>query len=274
MSVLVLAPRSTETDRQLVGAALRRGMRAERLSGWRVPPELRGVAAHVYAGPLFADAVAGGLGVALLEVPETWLPGVPAEFLGRRVWAATLAEVRSGFAGPLFVKPPNEKLFAAGVYADAGVLPSPELVDADTLVLVSDVVRFGAEFRAFCLDGRVVAVSRYAVDGDLAVAPVDECPDGADAWAFAQRALDAEAGRLPSAVVVDVGRIGVAEPGSPQRAGVGGWAVVEANAAWACGGYACDPDAVLEVVLRASGPAGAVRARDAGFVRAAAVVEG
>ncbi|MGA4539231.1 ATP-grasp domain-containing protein [Uniformispora flossi] len=274
MSVLVLAPRSTETDRQLVGAALRRGLRAERLSGWRVPRELRGVAAHVYAGSLFADAVAGELGVALLEVPETWLSGVSAEFLGRRVWAATLAELRAGFAGPLFVKPPNEKRFAARVYADAGALPSPELVDAGALVLVSDVVCFGAEFRAFCLDGRVVAVSRYAVDGDLAVVPADECPDGAEAWAFAQHVLDAEAGRLPSAVVVDVGRIGAAEPGLPQSAGVGGWAVVEANAAWASGGYACDPDAVLEVVLRAAGPAGEVRARDAGFVRAAAVVEG
>ncbi|MFI2604490.1 hypothetical protein ACH5AC_27990 [Streptomyces sp. NPDC018693] len=35
-----------------------------------------------------------------------------------------------------------------------------------------------------------------------------------------------------------------------------GWAVVEANAAWAGGHYACDADAALEVVLRAARPEG------------------
>ncbi|MGR7002053.1 hypothetical protein ACU686_35275 [Yinghuangia aomiensis] len=42
----------------------------------------------------------------------------------------------------------------------------------------------------------MVAVSRYAVEGDLAVAPADECPDGAEAWAFAQRVLDAGGGAV------------------------------------------------------------------------------
>jgi hypothetical protein len=45
---------------------------------------------------------------------------------------------------------------------------------------------------------------------------------------------------LPPSVALDVGHI----DGS-------GWAVVEANAAWASGIYGCDPGKVLDVVARA-----------------------
>ncbi|MER7705045.1 ATP-grasp domain-containing protein [Kitasatospora sp. NPDC097605] len=64
---------------------------------------------------------------------------------------------------------------------------------------------------------------RYSVAGSLAVSP----EVGPDALAFAADVL--AAGGLPSAAVVDVG----------QRAdGTCTWAVVEANPAWASGGYA------------------------------------
>jgi hypothetical protein len=56
-------------------------------------------------------------------------------------------------------------------------------------------------------------------------------------------------------VVVDVGLT------------AGGWAVVEANAAWASGGYACDPDAVLDVVIRAARPMAEHAPEDVRFVR-------
>ncbi|MFD4523875.1 ATP-grasp domain-containing protein [Streptomyces sp. NPDC058470] len=61
--------------------------------------------------------------------------------------------------------------------------------------------------------------------------------------AFAARL--AEAGP-PSAIVVDVGLL---------SGEAGRWAVVEANAAWASGHDACDPDGTLDVVLRAARPA-------------------
>lgn len=48
----------------------------------------------------------------------------------------------------------------------------------------------------------------------------------------------------------------------------GAWAVIEANAAWASGHYACDGDAALEVLLRSSRPRAEVPAADVPFLRA------
>ncbi|GAA2997627.1 MULTISPECIES: ATP-grasp domain-containing protein [unclassified Kitasatospora] len=263
--VLLLAPRINETGLQLRTAAGRRGLRACTATSWQAPPGLRGSAVHVYGGPLFGDAVGRELGLGLLEPAADWLTRLPLALTGRRVSFGTLAEARR-LRRPAFVKPPADKLFAARVHPDGGTLPGPELLDGDTPVLVSEVVRFGVEYRLFVLDGAVRAGSRYAVDGDLSVAPLETAgaPDGApggeaaEVLAFTADVLAASASDapLPSATVVDVGRT---EDGR--------WAVVEANAAWASGGYAADPDAVLDVVLRSGGPAAQLPSTDRPFLR-------
>ena len=66
---------------------------------------------------------------------------------------------------------------------------------------------------------------------------------------------------LPTAIVVDIG-----------TTDGDGWAVIEANAAWASGRYTADPDAALDVVLRAAAPAAQLTPRDRPFVRPAARV--
>ncbi|MFD8704933.1 ATP-grasp domain-containing protein [Kitasatospora sp. NPDC059648] len=253
-SVLLLAPRINDTGLRLRTAAGLRGLRAFTAASWRAPRELLGTPVHVYGGPLFADAVGRELGLALLEPAEDWLARLPLALTGRRVSATTLAEART-LRGPAFVKPPADKLFAARVYPDGGALPGPDLLDGDTPVLVSEVVRFRVEYRLFVLDGALRAGSRYAVDGDLSVAPLGR--DASEVLAFARDVLAASATHapLPSAVVVDVGRT--------DR----GWAVVEANAAWASGGYAAEPVDVLDVVLRSSGPASRLAGADGPFRR-------
>lgn len=80
-------------------------------------------------------------------------------------------------------------------------------------------------------------------------------PLSAEAAAFGADLLAAAAHTLPSAIVVDIGR-------TPD-----GWAVIEANAAWAGGHYTADPEGALDVVLRAAAPAGAVGEHDRRFVR-------
>ncbi|MBO1417900.1 ATP-grasp domain-containing protein [Streptomyces sp. FH025] len=257
--VLLLAPRVNETGLRLRTAAGLRGLRAFTATSWRAPRELLGAAVHVYGGPLFGDAVGRELGLALLEPSEDWLARLPFTLTGRRVSATTLAEARS-LRGPAFVKPPTDKLFAARVYPDGGALPGPELLDGDTAVLVSEVVRFRAEYRLFVLDGTVRAGSRYAVDGELSVAPLEG--EEAEVLAFTGDVLAASASYapLPSAAVVDVGRT------------EDGWAVIEANAAWASGGYAADSDAVLDVVLRSAGPDARLPTADRPFRRAPAEV--
>ncbi|MFE5325681.1 ATP-grasp domain-containing protein [Embleya sp. NPDC056575] len=257
--VLVLSPRSTDTDRALASAAHRRDLPVRRLHTWQAPADLMGTRAHLYAGPLFADATARDLDLGLLEAPEDWLARLPVELTRREITATTLAHAWT-LRRPMFVKPPNDKSFPARVYRDGTQLPGSDAADPDTAVLLSETVVFRAEYRLFCLDGAVHAASRYAVDGDLDIAPIAACRRGPDALAFGADVLAAAGADLPSAIVVDVGGTDA------------GWAVVEANAAWASGGYACEIDRVLDVVLRAGGPRRELAARDAAFVRHAPVI--
>lgn len=220
------------------------------LPSFTVPAGLR--AESVHAGPRFVDAVAAALGIGPLEAPADWLSRLPREFTRREVRVMTIAEAY-GIRRPAFIKSPNDKDIPALIYADGSRLPGPDAVEPHTPVLVSDIVEFTAEYRLFLLDGAVHAGSRYGVNGALDVGPLP-----AAAVAFGRDLLAACGHGLPSAVVVDVGQVGGR-----------GWAVVEANAAWASGLYAADPDRALDVVLRAAGPVAAVAGRDRPFVRTA-----
>ena len=252
---LVFSPRANDTSHVLASAAHRRGLLTEHMTGWRVPDGfLVGGPAHLYAGPLFADAVAAGLGIALLEPPDDWLTRLPRGAVRREIRMLTMAEAWT-LRTPAFLKPPNDKSFPARLYHDGTRLPGPDAVDSDAPVLASDPVRFTIEFRLHVLDGEVVTGAQYAIDGDLAIEP----PAGHESeqliLGFAREVLSESAETLPSAVVVDVGLI----DGEP--------AVIEANAAWASGHYAADPERVLDVVLRAAGPESEAADRDRAFLR-------
>lgn len=154
------------------------------------------------------------------------------------------------------MKPPNDKSFPARVYPDGSGLPGPDTVDDDTPVLVSDIVTFTAEYRLFVLDGEIVTGSRYAVRGALDVVPLKDDAHHGEVLDFTSQLFTSPGvPPLPGAVVVDVGTVD------------GRWAVVEANAAWASGHYACDSDAALDVVPRAARPVAEVGPPDARFLR-------
>ncbi|QFG20343.1 ATP-grasp domain-containing protein [Actinomadura sp. WMMB 499] len=252
--VLLLPPAATATASRLAGAAAARGLRARTLHRRPVPSGLRG-RAHVYGGEAFASEVAAALDVALLVPGPGWLPGLPAEFTGRRVRLAPPAEARA-LDRPAFVKPASGKAFAPGVYEPGR--PPDDLPDSAP-VLLSDPVTFAGEYRLHVLDGAVRAASRYALHGALDAAPLDVLPERAAVESFAMDLLAHAAPGLPSAVVVDVGLI--IAPGPPR------YAVVEANEAWFSNCYAAPPDRVLDVVLRAAAPRADLAARDAPFVR-------
>lgn len=110
-------------------------------------------------------------------------------------------------------------------------------------VLVAEPVRWEAEYRCFCLEGRVKACSPYLRSGELAkqtdyAASSEELSAATE---FAELVLASPEAVAPKAIVLDVGQI------------IGqGWAVVEANAAWGSGIYGCDPGAVLDVIRHAT----------------------
>ncbi|WP_377268442.1 ATP-grasp domain-containing protein [Peterkaempfera sp. SMS 1(5)a] len=254
--LLILSPRVTDTRLQLAAAAHRRSLRTAIAHGWRRPEEAStGAPAHLYGGPLLADCLGNALGLAPLEPPADWPARLPEELTCRRIEAVTLAEARR-LRRPAFVKPPGDKHFPARIYPDGSRLPGPDAMDDDLPVLVSDIVCFVHEYRLFVLDGAVHTASRFATGPALDMAPLDDDPREADVHAFAREVLSAADGTLPSSVVVDVGLLDD-----------GRWAVVEANPAWASGGYACDPDRVLDAVVRAAAPAAETSPYDLGFAR-------
>ena len=242
IDVLALSPQRTSTSELLTDAARARGLAVRAAD--EVP---NGARCAYYGGPLFGAKVAAALGVGLLVPPDIFLQSLPPDLLGRRVEAVTAAEARH-LTRPFFAKPPSDKSFDAGVFADGTRLPRlpPEIV-----VQVSDVVTFAEEHRLFLLDHAVPAASRYARFGRL-----DAAPATAAALAFGSRVAEECRGLLPSAVVVDVGLI------SDTATGTERWAVVEANMAWFAHCYTADPDRVLDVVIASAGPRDAVHDAD------------
>lgn len=244
---LLLPPRLTASARAIQEAACRRGLRTVQLPTFDVPDGL--TAAHLHAGPSFADAVAARLGIALLEAPAQWLATLPDAFTRRNVRIMPIREAWS-LAYPVFAKSPNDKSIRAMIYTDGTKLPGPDAVEPDTLVLVADVVRFDTEVRLHVLDNAVVGASRYARGGQRDLGPAPH-----DALAFGTDLLAAVGHTLPSAIVIDVGTLD------------GDWVVIEANAAWASGCYTTDPAIALDVVLCAARPIGTLTAHDRQFTR-------
>lgn len=261
--VLLTVGQQASTGVLLAEAAVGRGLEHATLDG-TIAHALAALAereVYWYGGPLAADRCAGSLGLGLLEPSDAWLTELPLEFTGRRIELTTLADAWTA-TRPQFVKPPGDKQFPAAVYADGSRLPrSGDRVGPDTAVLVCDPVTFGWEYRLFVLDGQVATGSRYARFGRLDTAPLTGDTREAEVRAFATALLGACADTLPSAVVVDVGLLQDPDSGTEQ------WAVVEANMPWFAHSYAAEPDAVLDVVLRAAGPLRSVAHADRRFLR-------
>lgn len=258
MPTLVLSQRySTDSD-SMWRAALHRGWDVERIRGFQIDPALAARDPVLYGETLLADAAMDVLGLALLQPTADWLPRLPEARRLRPVRLAQLGEARA-LAGAAFVKAPDEKWFPARVYAPGELAATtPGLAD-DVPVLVAEPVTFEVEYRLFVLERAVATWSPYLRGGELArqgdAWPADPA-EVDEALGFAAALLGDPAVEVPAAVVVDVGRI-------QGR----GWAVVEANAAWASGLCGADPLEVLGVLRRASVPRDALSEEDLRWAR-------
>lgn len=242
---LFLTPRYTPDSVALWRQGIADGWTVERLQSRAQTPILRTPRAAVYGEPFVATGVADALGLSLMEPDFDWLSRLPIDLTRRTVRYGTLADART-LDAPTFVKPADDKCFDAQVYASGDELPGDDHLDGSVPVLMAEPVSWLSEFRCFVLDGRVETISVYMRSGELAQAEDGSWPSTSaeidDAMAFAGRVLSTLTPdvMLPAAVVLDVGDIDGC-----------GWAVVEANSAWASGIYGCDPAAVLRVLARA-----------------------
>ncbi|MCG8350548.1 MAG: ATP-grasp domain-containing protein [Chloroflexales bacterium] len=153
MPTLIAPPRQTPDIEALLKAACAAGWSTHRLTSWRAPAELAAGNPVLYGEPLFADVVAGSLGIALLQPPPDWLPALPERYRQRSVTLTTLDRARQ-ITDPAFIKPAADKCFPAQVYPDGAALPTPGALPDDTLTLIT---RWNAR------DGQRGYVTRFQV---------------------------------------------------------------------------------------------------------------
>lgn len=239
MTTLLMTNQNSVDAQLLWREATRRDWTVVRLRGLQVP-QLTDDEIVIYLEALYGEWVAERLNVGLLEPAVDWLPKLPWELRLRDIRISRMDDARMT-SGDLFIKPPNDKSFPAAVYRSGVGLP--EEYDGAMPVLVAEPVHWEAEFRCFCLDGEVRAMSPYhrdSVEGRLTDYH-STASERANVHAMVVELLETTGSATPRAIVIDVGKI----------AGRG-WAVVEANGAWGAGIYGCAPSPVLDVIRQAT----------------------
>jgi hypothetical protein len=250
MTTLVLSPRFHDDSQKMWRAAIARNWNVHRAIRYMPPYEPGGTddVCCVYGEVSFCDIMAERLDLGLLEPPVDWLGTLPEELVKRVLWTGTIADLGK-VQSRSFIKPANDKVFAAAVYEKGSDVPT-RYVDSNCPIVVSEVVAFDIEVRLYVKDGKIATADYYRLVGETT-----EEEALSQAMDFARPHLSSF--DLPSSVVVDVGHI-------EGR----GWAFVEANQLYASGIYGnADPEKILDLVLRAAGPLSRVSIADRKFLR-------
>lgn len=258
---LVLTQRLTQDSRTLELAAAKLGWPVHRACNMQVPDGIKDPT--VFGDVAFCDILAEHLGLALLETTDGWLPSLPYRYLRREVQLMQHHELEY-VADRRFIKPANDKVFQAGIFLHGRHVPYRQ-IQPTAPVLVSEVVEFEVEVRCHILDREVQTSSIYqGLPWGSTAEQEGKILEHAEAWM--EGFLDDPKVELPSAIVVDIGRI-------PDI----GWVVIEANQAYASGVYAggfhskggrgADPERTLRVIHRSAQLIDKVSTEDLKWVR-------
>lgn len=232
MPTLILSPRHTDSSQTLWRAAIAKGWDVERPPSFRIPSDFQPEDPVVYGEPLFNSMMAEHLGLTLAEPADDIMAKLPYGATKRLIRYVTAGEARK-MPGPIFIKPPHQKTFTAGVYESGDGMP-PEVEDHE-MVLAQEVVRWGSEYRYFMLGNTNTTRSPYMYNGKYIPHHLEEAQSRIlDDFLFNQVVPNLGPYNPPSAYVVDVGIIEGRGP-----------AVVEFNEVCGSGIYNCDPDKVL-----------------------------
>lgn len=195
-----------------------------------------------YGGSDVAIDAARKFNLCLLEPDLDLLANIPERFIKRGMECINLDELQFNNT-PLFIKPadPLNKAFDVGIYSYPGQIRHVDFLPSNTLILVSEPVEWLSEFRIFCRNREVAAVSPYLSFGRPNWKPFHgrrRC-DVKDSriHEFARSFLREYEGLLPPAFVMDVGLIENA-----------GWAIVEFNPIWCAGILGADPRIILDLL--------------------------
>ncbi len=163
MPTLVLSPRYSSDSRILQASATKAGWSVERLG----PDRLYEKDIVLSGESLFVEVIASHLGLALIDVPVDWLPGLEEKYLKRKMELTTLEKAQN-ITRPVFVKPADRrKGFEGRVYQSGKELPEGDLWPGNTQVLVVEPVDWEIEFRCFLLERKIITISPYLKDGEI-----------------------------------------------------------------------------------------------------------
>jgi len=238
--------RYSDDSLRLRSAALKKNWRTERLQIWRAPDHLKNEEIVLYGEPLFAAAIAEQLDIGLIEPTHDLLARIPEKYLIRKVLFTTLGEARL-WKERAFIKPADEKCFAARVYENGQELPVRAGLSENTPTLISEPVDWELEARVFLRNREALCYSPYLRRGKLAQDEKGEWPMSAaevrELKEFLTGFLEESDIELPPSVVLDAGKIKDRD-----------WALVEFNPAFASGLYGCDACSALESIEVCSVP--------------------
>ncbi len=226
--VLLVANKRDRQRDALAQTWVAAGGRVQRLGRfWEKDPTLAEKALCVYGNVIFCHVLAKIYQLELLGPCDDMLTRMPAELLGRKVHIRDLGALGE-LDFPCFVKSQVPKLMTSGVVATEKRLREiTRGLSEDTRLLVSEVVTFQAEARAFIFDRQVLDCVLYDGQGEES-----------GALEVAQKVAQLEG--TPHGFVVDLGRL------------QGRWVVVEFHPSWGAGLNGCDPDKVLLAIAAAT----------------------
>ncbi len=164
MPTLVLSQRHTPDNQLLWQAAIKKGWSIERIRNLSVPA-IDSDEIVLYVEALYAPFIAKQLNLGLIDPPTNWLTTIPWEYRQRNIELSTLAKAQE-LTTPRFIKPPNDKSFAAKVYDSGKQLPVE--FDDQMEVLIIDPVVWKNEYRCFILNRKVITASPYVLDNEHA----------------------------------------------------------------------------------------------------------
>jgi hypothetical protein len=213
--------------------------------GWRMEDTLVNEhhAGVPYGSQTFGEVIAQQMFWQLKSNSFDWLAKLPRQYTKRQIDFMPLKDAKK-ITERKFIKPADDKCFAAQIYEPGEFLPHESIEDSYP-VLVSEIVQWDLEYRVFVgkEQGAMAPFtwSNYLCYGEInspkfhRMVPADlPSPDRFVSdllWSCDAHNIET----VPS--VIDIGVI----PGK-------GWAVIETNQCWASGLYGCDPLAALKVM--------------------------
>ena len=173
----------------------------------------------------------------------SWLPNLPAELLGRKVYEETFEDALEVMPEKLWFKFSELKhdLVPAEAYERCElktILEAQPELKAVSCQWTTDLLTLNFEHRFFVVDGELLTGSPYHVDGKVTFAEGSAWRRFEEAELFAREVARELRTLAPDAYTLDVAFDVLRER----------WLIVEGNRAWFSGFYGSDPFKALEAV--------------------------